>query len=558
MRTYRSPLWWAGYALTALALTAGAWTVGQRLARHTAAGHPSPIESSSQAPPALAETPSIGARLENLRRQPGSLERRLALLQLGEQARDHELPELLSSGTLSADEAQQLIRRWAAQDPAACWAWYLREGRRSLGDFSPANLIFSAWAQKDPEAAMTTLRASSWEVRSLAADGILEAWALGEGAVADSLFRHLGSLLNFSNAPIYWGGSKDAERLGARLLALPPGATRTALLSKFGTGLFEKDWRSALAWSQRVPEAERAGILERWAATALQTLSRVTYLLDAGGSKPPAPERLVWAQKWLIEEADAATRTRLGPRYVEALSASDPAAALTWAHESLGGLPLSQAIKNIVEAQAGKDREAAMALLDSLPPGGLRLQAADTLVTAWARQEPGPALNWALAQGNAFLSASAWSGLGANFAFGDPATFKTITAERANSLPPELIRGAISNLIRKDPPGTVQWAASLPSPAREDTIRSALGQWARSTPPEAARFVIDNPNLPVPPPAAERLAHWYFAKDDAAAVEWATKLPPGPAREAAVTTLRSAIQQRPESPDRDRLQERLR
>jgi len=556
MRTHSSLFWWVGYGLTALAVTAGAWMVGQGLARPTAPGNQRPAEASTPAPPALAETQSIRARIEKLRQLPGSLERRLALLQLGEEARDQELPELLSNGTLSTDEALPLIRRWAEKDPAACWAWYLRDGRRSLGDFSPTNLIFSAWAQKDPEAAMTTLRASSWEVRSSAADGILEAWALGEGEVADSLFPHLSGLLNSSNAPIYWAGGKDSERLGARLLALPPGTARTAMLSKFGTGLFEKDWQSALVWSQRVPEAERAGIHERWAATALQTKSRVIYF-RGDGSVSPAPERLAWAQKWLTEEADAATRTRLGPKYVEALSASDPAAALTWAHESLGGLPLSQAIKNIVEAQAGKDRDSAMALLDSLPPGGLRLQAADALVTTWATQEPRPALNWALEQGNKVISAAAWSGLGATLAFGDPATFKSIAEERANSLPPELMRGAISNLIRKDPPGTVQWAASLPSPAREDTIRSALGEWARSAPPEAARFVIDHPNLPVPPAAAERLAHWYFAKDDVAAVDWAAKLPPGPAREAAMTTLRSSNQQRPESPDRDRLQQRL-
>lgn len=189
MRTHSSLFWWVGYGLTALAVTAGAWMVGQRLARPTAPGNQRPAEASTPAPPALAETQSIRARIEKLRQLPGSLERRLALLQLGEEARDQEWPELLSNGTLSTDEALPLIRRWAEKDPAACWAWYLRDGRRSLGDFSPTNLIFSAWAQKDPEAAMTTLRASSWEVRSSAADGILEAWALGEGEVADSLFR---------------------------------------------------------------------------------------------------------------------------------------------------------------------------------------------------------------------------------------------------------------------------------------------------------------------------------------------------------------------------------
>jgi len=542
-----------GGIVTVAALALLAWGVG-RWAGQNSISHPRPTTPAATAiaRPHATEPADMAARLERARAQPGGLARRLALMKLADQATDHDLPDLLTSGTLSAEDLFRLVRHWADRDPAGCWAWHEREGAAAVRGYGVINLIFAAWARQDPAAAMDALRAATWESQSSAADGILEVWLLDENKSAEALAPYLDDLARLASTPRRWAALEDPERLGARLLALPSGTARTDFIRKFGAGFFEKDWAAAVAWTSSMPEPDRSALLAQSAATALNTRMQNRSLGNAAAD-PRHAERLAWAQQWLATEADTTTRARLGPLYVESLAATDPAAALVWAQESLGGWTLSQAIGKIVESQAGADREGTLALIDSLPPGGVRTKATDAFVAQWHNQDPAAATAWALAQSRDTLSDQGWGNLGSKWAFADPDGFKAAIQAPSGEVPPQMVGSGVRNLVRKDAPGTASWASSLPPTLRERTLSSTMHTWAGEDAPAAAKFIADNPSIPIPDGAAIRVAELFHSRDPEAAVTWTRALPVGPTRDSARTAVKAAIEKLNDAATRARL-----
>lgn len=550
----RSSIWrTVGLLSTAAILVTLAWLGGRWAGRSLGAEAPPASPTAAvRSRPHTPESVNMAALLERTRAQPGGLARRLALMKLADEADLGDLPALLSSGALSGEEMFHHVRRWAARDPAGCWAWYEREGAAAMGWLSPTNLIFAQWARQDPVAAMAALRATRRERRTSAADGLLEAWVLDEGKTAAALAPYLDELAPLSNAPTYWVTKQHPERMGARLLALPPGTARTEFIRKFGAGFFEKNWSAAVAWSASIPEPDRSALLAQSAATALNTKSEVRFFGNAG-PPTPNPERLAWAQQWMTLEADPAMRSRLGPLYVDSLAASDPAAALDWANSNLGGLTLSRAIGKIIETQAATDREAALDLIDSLPPGGVRTKATDAFVAQWHDKEAGAAGAWALTQSRDALSDQGWGNLGSQWAFADPDSLKSAIQSHGGEVPPRLINGAIHNLVRKDAAGTAVWAAALPPTLREFTLSTTLRSWAGEDARAAAQFITANPAIPIPESATARIAERLHSRDPQAAVVWTSTLPAGPTRDTARAALKTVVEKMGNSAARDRL-----
>jgi hypothetical protein len=495
----------------------------------------------------------MAARFERAHAQPGSLARRLALMKLADEAVDDDLAVLLTSGTLSGEEVFRLVRRWADRDPAGCWAWYQNEGAIALRQIDPTNIIFVSWARQNPVAAMAAMRTAKWVSKASAADGMLEVWLSDDGKTSAALAPFLDELARFADTPIYWAAHHDPDLLGARLLALPPGFARSEFIRKFGTGFFEKDWAAAVAWTSSIPEPDRSALLAQSAATALNTKSEVRHIIGNATPAQRSPERLAWAQHWLTTEAGASTRARLGPVYVDSLAATDPAAALAWAQDSLGGLTLSKAIGKIVETHAGADRDAALALIDSLPPGGVRMKATDAFVEQWHTKDPAAAGAWALAQSRDTLSDPGWASLGSKWAFADPDGFKAAIQTHSEEVSPRMVGMGIFNLVRKDAPGTATWAASLPPTLRDSTLNTTLRTWAGEDAPAAARFIAENPSISIPDGTAVRVAELLHHRDPEAAVTWSRALPVGPARDSTLSAIKAAVEKLDDPTTRTRL-----
>lgn len=544
--SYARSLTWG---LLCLALAVVAWEGGRWARGHLAATGAAARELAAVplAPPA-SQTASLQAQRERLLRQPGGLARRLALFRLSEGAASHgDFAAMLEDASLSSEEVSRLVQQWAERDPAACWEWQLAGGRSGV-DYT--SIIFHAWAKKDPEAAAVAVRSAPADKRYSAAEAVLGVWFRDEEGLAARLAPYLDEISGYDNSAASRWSRVDADgQYSARILALPPGPARSNFLRGYGSGLFDRDWEKGVAWASQIPEADRQAVLAAFAAAAFAGGRTVYYGEQI--RKEPGPERLAWAQKWFAEEADEPTRSRLGPRYVETLSATDPAAALAWAQEWLGGVTLSRAVGNVVSTQSAKDQAAAVALIEDLPPGGVRMKATQALAEKWLQKDPAAAVNWTLAQGKDTLDRFGWGSLGSHWAFADAESFRNFVSARAAEVPPDFLPGAIHNLARTDAPGTVAWATTLPENLRDQAVRNSIGEWARADSPAAAKFVAANPDLPVSESTLRSMATRYFANDADAAVTWAASLPAGNRRDAAVNKLRDSIQSEKDTARRD-------
>lgn len=530
-------------------LLAAAWVLGYETGRRGSAGAGRKVVPSAPAPPSLVAEKSPQARRQEALGLPGGLARRLALMRLNEQAGGSEdARALLENGRLSPDEYARVLRRWAERDPAACWAWWSQQEQAE----DQGSMIFECWARRDWPAALQAMRGEDWEKTRGAAEHLLTLWAEGDSELAPKLEGSLGAFAGlYAGAPYRWAMSEEREAIAARLLALPAGSAREILLPAFAEGLFHKDWSKAVAFAQNLPEGERASVLEKLAATGL---GQGSYLW---GNLERPPEREAWALRWLEEEAGDGVRARLGKDAVRALQGKDPAAALAKAQEWLAGAPLVQAVAEIVGSQAHRDAEAARAVVENLPPGGLRAKAAEALAMAWIRKDPGAAVEWALAESRETGARPSWDELCGEWAAASPQHFREESLKRAAELPPEaLLRGTLY-LVGKDAPAAMDWAARLPEEVSRKAGDIAMGEWVQFNPQAAAQYVAAHPGAPVHPGSYGTVAGGLFFKDAEAAISWAEALPAGSGRDSAFSTLREKVNKEPDAARRAAWQKRL-
>lgn len=303
---------WPARSLFCLALAGLGWAMGYGMGRNS---NIPPDDSMGKKALPSAGVPGAGNGLsllgqrQHLLREPGGLARRLALLRLADQTSTGGRLSLLNDGSLSMDEATRVVQAWAEEDPAACWAWQ-REGGMPGVDFT--NTIFGAWAKKAPEAAVAAARSAPLARRGSAAAALFSVWMRNESPAAGALAPHLDQLaaLRGGNLGPQWGIADEDGKMSSRILSLPPGPARAGLLRGYASGLFDKDWEQGAAWAAKLPDSDRAAAMEELAGAALMNGRIASY--SGADRKEPGPERQAWARQWLEEEADPATRARLG------------------------------------------------------------------------------------------------------------------------------------------------------------------------------------------------------------------------------------------------------
>ncbi len=531
--------------LLCLALAVLGWEGGRWARRHFTA----PDDAAARA--RASQETTVQEQREHLLRQPGGLARRLALFRLSERTPPGDMEALLRSESLTEGEAMRLVNRWAEHDSPAWWKWAMAEGRRYF-----IQTTFYSWVKRNPEAALDALRSAHANRIDEIARSALVDWLRDEDGVAATLTPHLDEFAALVSDDI-WVGEPD-EGILVRLLALPPGPARTKYLRGYGQAFIAQDWKKGFAWAAQLPEEDRQAVVADFATRALAPGSTVFYSRGYSSMEPPGLETVAWAQKWLIEEADAATRSELKHDCVRSLGATDPAAAVALARQWLGGLALSRAVVKIVSVQAEKDRAVAIALIEDLPPGRVRMKATHALMQKWLEQDHSAAVTWALAQGKHAMDQAGWEHTGWRWVAADKEGFKRFAHEHVDRLPPPLLNGALSLLIRWNPKQAFTWASSLPEKLREPARRHAFEKWSRDQSDAAARFLTANPDFPVSENAIATLVKRYFTREAEAAVDWAANLPAGARREAVVATLKEALQSEKDPARREAWLERLR
>lgn len=479
------------------------------------------------APPPVAEIVVAQAPVKP-RVDLRGLARRADRLVTAEAANPALLERLTRAGSLSPSDRGDLVHRSAKADPEGTWAWLESQDFNDHVRNNLRQIIAQAWFPLDPHALLGRLDASSYDDWQIA--GSLIGQLFGEDPKAAAAARqHLDALVNLASPSPTSFFLPNNDHTSALLLALPEGRARDALTRQYAAWWLENDVAAARAWMKDLPEVTQAEIMGSFASRGIQH-----------GTKP---ETRAAVAVWIRDEADPTTQARLGPVLVEWMAREDPAAALDWASSNLSAAPLAHAMASLVTTQFSTDPEGARRMVEDLPPGNLRHRAAGEIAAAWIAKEPAAAVDWWLSQVDPAEAAKS-NGISASYRLAeawfqsDPDSLRARLADpEQTALPMTMANQAIRQWTRSDPAATLEWASALPDDRRESFVRATYRDWAYDDAPSAAADFANRPDS-APPAAAASIVSSWFDRDPDAAIRWTADLPPGPAREATLKSLK--------------------
>lgn len=365
-----------------------------------------------------------------------------------------------------------------------------------------------------PAAHAAALRLMSKSAREGVVEAVLIDLHLRDPKQLEILLASLDGLVTRSTSFYVKDGQESAVTL--LLQAMPQSSARDILLENAARQWCYKDWPAAMAWAETLPSPQREELV---ANMAMRTLQR-------GGDSDSVP----LAIQWLHDKATPAQRQALGPRYVDHMAKSSPAAALDWARENMAGRPLASALARVLEQQAAADPAAARRLVEELPPGSARSSAACAVV---AKHPDEASVRWLLTQ--ASRESQRWYQVSREWARREPDAFKRFLAtEKEEVVPVHLVDAGIGEISRADPRGTVEWAVAT---GREKYITSSLEEFSDHDPAAAAEWILENPAAPVSGVAVYIATDRSFRQNPEASARWAMQLPEGPRRDAAIESL---------------------
>jgi hypothetical protein len=310
------------------------------------------------------------------------MDRRLALATLVGRATSREMPRLLDLTKKDSFARQMLLRRWVELDPQAAGNW-LGPGMRGFTFIQSATtqdiaLVFGAWAQKDPEAAVANLKSNI--------DPLF--FGMFQEQVLDFLIAldmeagiRLAALKKGTEQSLVsWSNNRDSEWVNqdpakaARLLAtLPSDSFRDSSLMKVMAVLAKTDLAAAIALQHKFPDLKTADI----------------HGNDGGNDEQRAVLYQEWAKSdlagmtaFLNDKAGPETRTAMREAIAKQLGETDPNTALTWAADHLTGDRRHAAVEQILTKLTKDDPAGALRYLDSLPEGSALANAVDTFASA--------------------------------------------------------------------------------------------------------------------------------------------------------------------------------
>lgn len=209
----------------------------------------------------------------------------------------------------------------------------------------------------------------------------------------------------------------------------------------------------------------------------------------------------------LDREPTTPLRRELLTRLVRRWAETDPAAA-AMASLELGATTRQEAIASLLPLWVYRDKEAARAWVNDLPPGEVRSAAQVTFAYEIAQTEPAMALELAMA-----LPASPESD--------------------------RLIAHSVMLWAASAPGDAAHWASQLDEPALRERLMATIATiWGNSDPVSAGKLAIES--IPAGKAQADALVgivqRWAQA-DPTAAATWVSKFPQGPLRTAAMENL---------------------
>jgi hypothetical protein len=433
----------------------------------------------------LQDDSPLATQLEHDLSMSTGVTRWLYWLEAIEIAAASDFPRLagLAEGNLAA--MRLISERWIELHPRHLFDTIMaaaKNGRgltRTMIDLSRA--LFNEWPKRDPDAAVAALSGSddfgmrgNWRT-DVAARIIENDPERGLRLMSE---WHIESFGPRMNAVAKWAAA-DPHHAAEFTLANPAGHASEVTMETIGQEWARTNPRSALEFA-----ASRPGELGS--------------ILAAAALKEWAAKNLHSAADWLAT-TDAQTRNRLSPSFVEAWAKQDANGALTWCESNLSGSSLAHAVGGVLKGVAEKDVAAAAALVASLNPSPARAEAAVAIARKMFPELSRPVptkpetVAWLQAldpdSARRVLEEVQWQ-----WATSDPnsmAAFLTTSSER---FPASAYRVVAQELVRKDPLEAIGWASHLPEDRGLSAGAEAFGEWRRSQPNDATKWLNELPS----------------------------------------------------------------
>ena len=374
-----------------------------------------------------------------------------------------------------------------------------------------------------------------------------------------SLARPTPSLAERSAAANPSGKSSTTRRATAAalgdVLALSDPAARIRALIAFAdevpTGEIAAAIQQLRASSPDWDPDTRAAIhllLTRWASEApeqalasLQTLDPTKQGGDAtsilAGIAATDPQR---AAKWLNDPANRMTSFPLIGHFLAGSIAKewarkDSEAALDWASK----LPDSQrtgAYIGLMGTLASTDPRTASALVTRLEDGGPRREAIRNIATAWAKQSPLAAMDWAQSLAGEDRKSAMNEALGSWASHQPQDAAKYLETLTAGEITATQLKAVAEPWLNQAPAAAATWVATRPEgDARNEAMSGVMWRWTMSEPAAASSWLRSQPAGPTHDAGIAGLALATFDSDPSSALTWAATIADETKRTESIT-----------------------
>jgi hypothetical protein len=479
-----------------------------------------PVVSKGRAAGRVVDESPLATQLEKNLALSTSVTRWLYWLEALEKAAPSDFPRLarLAQGNPSA--VRLVATRWAEVAPRHMFNTLVAASKETKSQplWELTHPLFDIWPRNDPEAAIAALNEPG-------DFGMRGSWRMD---VATTILRTdveqgLRLMANW-HIENYDPGMGAIAKWAA---ADPRHAAEFTLQNSLGYVA----QRAADTIGQEWAKSDPAGAM----AFATANPGGLGTVLGAAALKQWAEGNLTDAAQWLAD-ADAQTRNRLSPAFVEAWAQKDAGSALSWCDENLSGSSLVQAVGGVLKGAADKDVARAAALVTGMDPSPARAEAAFAVARKWFPE---------MSSGEAAKpEAIAWlGGLDADsirrvfeegvvqwgWACSDPKSMAAFLATAsAGEIPASAYSILVRQMVRQSPLDTLDWASHLPADCALSAGSDAFAEWCNSQPEAATRWLdalapTDNRRQPYFQSAIQTMAYHPQATEQFAAMPTADR-----------------------------------
>jgi hypothetical protein len=319
----------------------------------------------------------------------------------------------------------------------------------------------SAWGEKEPGKAL------AWYLENRSRQ--FEGWQ--DERMVETLMKE-------------WTRTAPAEA-AAFAGALPPGQTRTTIISKLGQGWGAADPEAAARWLQALPNSS-------------ESHGAFNSLIGSWTKSDPAR-----AASFILSQPANRSRERLLRTLGSSWSEDDPAAAFAWARQQSDPVIERQVVAEALGAMAAKDLQNASKYLSQLQSPEAQSRAIEVISNYITTREPDRAAKWLMEMSAAGqLIGRTLESPVISWTWRDPeAVGNWLNQQAASAVKDAAVGAHVEALARKDAPAAAAWAVTIgDNTLRQKRTKDVISTWAGKDRAAAQDWVQQQPSIA----AAER------------------------------------------------------